>query len=593
MSNPFFYDETLFDKVTNENIKEWLSSNCSEKYKQEIISKISSDPFFIRDAFSKKLYFGTGGLRALMRVGSNSMNIYTVRAASQGLVNSLLKDTFSYKDKSVIIGYDNRHHSKEFALEAAKIFANNAFTVYLYNSVAPIALVSFGVLYTHSLVGVMITASHNPAVYNGYKAFANYGGQVVAPLDEQIAFEISKVKISDIVNIKDDSEYNISFVGKEIFESYIYKINSFQLYPDINKIHGSSIKVIYTNLHGTGITFIPRVLKDWGFSSVFLVKEQMNLDGDFPTVTVPNPEEDSVLSLGIEHLKNQNGDILIATDPDCDRLGIAILYEKEVFYFNGNQLACLLAEYICSTLQSQGNLKKNHCIVKTLVTTELLNEIVKNYKINIVDVLTGFKYIGEKINDWIFSHEYEFLFGAEESQGYLYRDHVRDKDAVLVSALTVEMTLYFKLKGKSIADALFFIYQKYGWYHTKTIQLNFPNQSDDIILEIMTQLRNRISLSFSELGRKEIFCIEDYFTGNIIFVGNDVKKSNLPKSNVVRILFKDGSKVVFRPSGTEPKLKLYFEIVDKNKFNSLHEALHVLDLQLESFIKNVRSELKI
>ncbi len=593
MSDSFLYDETLFDKSTNENIKEWLNSNCPKSCKQEIIDKISSDPLFIQQAFSKKLYFGTGGLRALMRIGSNSINIYTIRAASQGVVNYLLKNTFSYEKRSIVIGYDNRHHSKEFAIETAKIFAEKAFTIYLYDSVSPIALVSFGVLYTHSLIGIMITASHNPKDYNGYKVFANYGGQVVFPQDEQIALEISKIRISDVVNIKSDYQDKILFFSKEIFEAYIDKINSFQLRPEMNRIHGFSIKIIYTNLHGTGITFIPRVLNAWGFTSVFLVKEQMSLDGDFPTVVAPNPEENNVLYMGTKYLREQKGDILIATDPDCDRLGVAVLYQEDIFYFNGNQLACLLADYICNVLQIQGKLKENHCIVKTLVTTELLKEIAKDYGINIVNVLTGFKYIGEKIAEWNSSSEYEFLFGAEESQGYLYKDHVRDKDAVLISSLTAEMALYFKLKKKSMVSALFLLYQKHGWYHTRTIQINFLNESENVILEIMEKLRNRFSISFYELGEKKISCIEDYLTGNIIFIDGEIKKSDLPKSNVIRVLFKDGSKVVFRPSGTEPKLKLYFEIVNKSKFSGMKDALHILDLELDDFIKKVRKELKI
>lgn len=592
MSHSFLYDETPFNNTTNENIKEWLNSKCSQEEKQEIIDKISSDPSFIQDAFSKKLHFGTGGLRALMRIGSNSINVYTIRAASQGLINYLVKHTGFSQKKSVVIGYDNRHHSRNFAIETAKIFIDHAFTVYLYKSVCPIALVSFGILYTGSLTGIMITASHNPAAYNGYKVFTNYGGQVVSPQDQQIAKEISNVHLSDVSDVS-HKQLSVSFFDQEIFEAYVNKINSFQLYPQINKSHGSSIKIVYTNLHGTGITFIPKVFHDWGFTSLVLVKEQMNLDGNFSTVVAPNPEENSVLDLGVKYLKEHKGDLLIATDPDCDRLGVALLYEEGVFYFNGNQLAGLLVEYICSTLQSRKELKENFCVVKTLVTTELLKEIVNNYNIHLINVLTGFKYIGEKIEEWSSSHEYEFLFGAEESQGYLYKDHVRDKDAVLISSITVEMALYFKLQGKSLLDALFSLYQKYGWYHAKTLQLNFVDRSPNVITEIMTQIRERLTFSFQELGQKKIVSVEDYFTGNIHFINGKTTKSQLPSSNVLRILFEDGSKVVFRPSGTEPKLKLYFEIVNRSTFNDIKEALKFLDRELENFIYEVRKELKI
>ena len=421
----------------------WLQEPFDEATQLEVRRMINSDPKSLSDAFFKELSFGTGGLRGLMGPGTNRLNIYTIRAATLGLARVLLKQS---TNPSVFIGYDVRHHSKEFAEEATRVLTANGIRVYLTKEICPTPLVSFGCRFYRCSAAIMITASHNPSNYNGYKVYWSDGGQVVAPYDQEIIDEVRKIAIDQPIALSPLDSPLIQWVGDKLDEAYLAALKSLQLH------HASPIKILYTPLHGTGIRILPSALNSWGYSDLHLVEEQKKPDADFTHASSLNPEEEKALKLGQEKQLQIKADLLIATDPDADRIGIAVLHQGKSVILTGNQIACLCLHHICTTLHSREKFPSNAAFIKTIVTTELFRKIAEKFGGLCVDVLTGFKYIGQQITLWQDTHQY--LFGAEESHGYLFGTLVRDKDAINSSCLIVEMAALAKKQNLTLIPPL-------------------------------------------------------------------------------------------------------------------------------------------
>lgn len=476
---------------------------------------------------SSDLNFGTGGVRGIMGVGANRINRYTIRHYTQALANYLNKQPKTSKELSVIIGYDSRHHSREFAEESAVVLARNHIRVYIYSEMRPTPLVSFGCRYKKCSSAIMITASHNPPQYNGFKVFWNDGSQLSYPHDQGIIDEVKKITDMDRIIYTDIKSPLIEWIGDEIDAEYLNAIFSMQLYPQDNKNQGHSLKVVYTSLHGTGITLMPKALQSWGFSNREFVKEQIIPDGNFPTCKSPNPEESEALKLGIEMLLKVEGDILIATDPDADRVGLVINHHGNIHTFNGNQIACLLLHHILEALSTQNCLPKNGVFIKTLVTTELFTHICNDYGKECINVLPGFKYVAEKIREWENSSTgYQFIFGGEESYGYLYGTHVRDKDAIICSLLICEMALQAKLQNKTLCDLLHDLWKKYGVYVETLRSIKF--EESKIGKEQMSIAIANIQKNFPrKIDEVEVLIFEDYLTSTRIDLRTDQKKNYL------------------------------------------------------------------
>jgi len=392
--------EVVIDADTQKNIDRWLQGDYDSKAKEEIRRLQRENPAELLDSFYTTLSFGTGGLRGLIGVGTNRMNAYNVRAATQGLANYIATQTPKGERHSVVIGYDCRNGSREFSEEAAKVLAANGIEVFLYAALRPVPIVSFGVLYKKATAGIMVTASHNPPEYNGFKVYWDYGGQVLPPHDQGIIDEVNRITSNEMVKTVALSHPLVHEVNGEIDKAYLKAIHEWQFHPGDNHSHGKDLHVVYTSLHGAGITMVPAALTDWGFTTLTIVKEQETPDGNFPTVKSPNPEEHAALSLGIEKLKEVKGDLLLGTDPDTDRLGVVVMHEGKPFFFNGNEVACLLMEHICTSLKQTQSMPPKPMFIKTIVTTELFRKIAEHYGGTCLDVLTGFKYIGEKIAQW-------------------------------------------------------------------------------------------------------------------------------------------------------------------------------------------------
>lgn len=571
--------QAVIDQTTQKNIDTWLKGDYDEASKNEIRRLQRENPEELLDAFYTHLNFGTGGLRGIMGVGTNRMNVYNVRAATQGLANYILKQTPKEGKHSAVISYDSRHHSREFAEETAKVLAANKIEVFLYKELRPVALASFGVLYKHCTVGIMITASHNAPKYNGYKVYWSHGGQVLPPHDKGIIDEVNRITKNTMVKtVENLSHPLIHEVDGEIDAAFLAKIHRLQMHPGDNKSKGKDLHIVYTSLHGAGITMVPRALKDWGFTHLTLVDEQVIPDGNFPTLKNPNPEEPEAMRLGIKKLEEVNADLLIATDPDTDRLGVVVMHANEPFFFNGNEVACMLAEHLCRSLEETHSMPPKPMFIKTIVTTELLRKIVEHHGATCLDVLTGFKYIGEKISQWeedtavneVIGHH--FIFGGEESYGYLLGTQTRDKDAIVSAACLCEAALQLKLQKKTLVDFLYEIYQKFGIYREKLISLTFEGKEGvDKMRSMMHTLRESPP---TEIGSLKVVTVEDYLSRTILHTATGHKEPlTLPHSDVLRFWLEDDTKIVVRPSGTEPKIKLYGGIRDKHHHPASEKAL--------------------
>lgn len=581
------------DPETQKHVDQWLHGHYDEKTKSEIRRLLKENPKEIIDAFYTTLSFGTGGLRGIMGVGSNRMNVYTVRAATQGLANYINKQLKSLEGHSVLIGYDSRNNSRTFAEEAAKVLAGNGIKVLLFKELRPVPLVSFGVRLKKCSAGIMITASHNPPQYNGYKVYWNDGAQVLPPHDKNIIEEVNKITDVDMVKEVDQLDNPLIVeVDKEIDEAYLDAISRLQLYREENQSQGESLNVVYTSLHGTGITIVPQALAKWGFPTLHLVDKQVIPDGNFPTAASPNPEERKALDLGIEKMKKVNGDLLIATDPDADRVGVAVNHRGSVELINGNQMAVLLLNHVCEALSSKNKMPGNAAFIKTIVTTELFQAICDYYQKPCFNVLTGFKYIAEKIRQWEHDpHGYQFIFGGEESYGYLLGTQTRDKDAVVISALICEMALHAKLQGKTIVDLLHEIYKKHGLYYEtlKSIQFEESKEGKDQMAKGMKHLQSSIPKA---LAGVPVVALED--CQRSVKTNLKTRKTEpigLPKSDVLMFWLEDGSKLIIRPSGTEPKIKIYCGIVKKG-YTSFKDAWAECEAKAGHFVEELKNHLQ-
>ncbi len=576
-------ENMIFDLVTQKNIDLWLNGQYDEETKTKIRRLLREDPKQVIDAFFTTLTFGTAGLRGLMGIGTNRMNIYTVRAATQGLANYIQKQPQGDSDRAVFIGYDSRHQSRQFAEETAKVIAGNNIRAYLFKDIRPTPLISFGCRYKRCLSGVMITASHNPADYNGYKVYWADGGQIVPPHDQGIIAEV--VKITDPTMVKMVSSLShplIEQVETDIDEAYIQAITPLQCYSQANQKEGHQLKFVYTSLHGTGIKMVPKALAAWGFKNPIFVQQQIIPDGNFPTVRSPNPEEQAALQMGIDVMLNTQSDLLVATDPDADRVGVAILHQGKAILLNGNQIAVICLEHICEALSNRKIMPERAAFIKTIGTTELFQAICHHYHKPCFNVLTGFKYIAEKIHEWETSSEgYQYIFGGEESYGYLLGTHARDKDAVVSSALICEVALQAKLQGKTLIDKLYDLYHKYGIYEERLLSLNFAETKEgkEKMAYGMHQLR---ASNLKEINRIPVIASEDYLISTRYNLSSGTTEPiHLPSSDVLLYWLADGSKVMVRPSGTEPKVKLYCGVVEKT-FLTIPEGI-------ESSIKRCHS----
>ena len=541
------------DTKTENKIKEWLSGDYDEIAKDKIRELQKNDPAKLEDAFYKDLEFGTGGLRGIMGVGTNRMNKFTVGMATQGYANYLKQ---SFPQVKVAIAHDVRNSSRKFAEIAADIFAANGIKVYLFESIRPTPELSFAIRTLQCQGGLVITASHNPKEYNGYKAYWKDGGQLVPPHDTNVIAEVEKIKSIDDVKWKGNSE-NITLIGKEMDDAYLKMVKSLSINPEAC-IKEHDLKIVYTPIHGTGIMLVPKALAEFGFDNVHIVEEQSNPDGNFPTVNYPNPEEKETMSIGLDKAKELDADILLGTDPDADRVGVGVKDNHGNWVLlNGNQTALIVFNYIIEARKDSGKAQPNDMIVKTIVTTDMIDKIAEKNNVTCYNVLTGFKWIAELIREKEGKENY--IVGGEESFGLMIGDKVRDKDAVSAVAMICEIAAVEKQKGRTLFEKLMDLYVKYGFYYEKLISITKTGMNGSKeIAEMMQGYRDNPPKEIAGSKVKELYDYQLQIKKNLIT--GDSEKIELPKSNVLQFITEDGNKISARPSGTEPKIKFYFSV---------------------------------
>ena len=541
-----------------EKARQWLSPAFDEETRSAVEAMINNDDKAdLIESFYKDLEFGTGGLRGIMGAGSNRMNIYTVGMATQGFANYL---KINFKDKeqiSVVVCHDCRNNSRLFAETVANIFSANGIKVYLFDDLRPTPECSFAIRHLKAQAGVNITASHNPREYNGYKAYWDDGAQVLAPHDKGIIDEVNKVKVEDVKF--EGNKALIQIIGEDVDKVYLEQVKTISIDPQVIK-NQHDLKIVYTPLHGAGRVMIPRALASWGFDNVHCVKEQMVKDGNFPTVDRPNPEIAEALTLGLRDAKALDADILMASDPDADRVGMACKNsDGEWVLINGNQTCLIFLWYIITNRQAVGKMKPTDFIVKTIVTTEVIRKIAEKQHVEMRDCYTGFKWIAREIA--LSEGKQQYIGGGEESYGFLAEDFVRDKDAVSACALLAEICAYAKDHGKTLYDILMDIYMEYGYSHEFTINVERPGKSGAD--EIQQMMKNFRSNPPKELGGSVIDVYKDFQSLELTKADGSKEKMDMPDtSNVLQWFCTDGTKVSVRPSGTEPKIKFYLEIKD-------------------------------
>ena len=541
-----------------EKARQWLTPAFDDKTRSAVEAMINNeDKADLIESFYKDLEFGTGGLRGIMGAGSNRMNIYTVGMATQGFANYLKINFKDMKQISVVVCHDCRNNSRLFAETVANIFSANGIKVYLFDELRPTPECSFAIRHLKAQAGVNITASHNPREYNGYKAYWEDGAQVLAPHDKGIIDEVNKVKVEDVKF--EGNKALIEIIGEEIDKIYLDKVKTISIDPQVIK-NQHDLKIVYTPLHGAGRVIIPRALASWGFDNVHCVKEQMVKDGNFPTVDRPNPEIAEALTLGLRDAKALDADILMASDPDADRVGMACKNsEGEWVLINGNQTCLIFLWYIITNRQAVGKMKPTDFIVKTIVTTEVIRKIAEKQHVEMRDCYTGFKWIAREIA--LSEGKQQYIGGGEESYGFLAEDFVRDKDAVSACALLAEICAYAKDHGKTLYDILMDIYMEYGYSHEFTINVERPGKSGAD--EIQQMMKNFRSNPPKELGGSVIDVYKDFQSLELTKADGSKEKMDMPDtSNVLQWFCTDGTKVSVRPSGTEPKIKFYLEIKD-------------------------------
>ncbi len=573
-------DAVILAKVNN-----WLAGNYDEETKGEIIRLQKENPDELKDCFYRNLEFGTGGLRGIMGVGTNRINKYTIGMATQGYSNYLLK-SFRGQQVKVAIAHDSRNNSRFFAETAAKVFAANGIRVFLFQSLRPTPELSFTIRYLGCQGGVVCTASHNPKEYNGYKAYWSDGGQLVPPHDNRVIEEVEK--IASVNEVKwTGGESNITIVGKEMDEAYISMVKNLSVNPEIIE-RQHNLCIVYTPIHGTGIKLVPEVLQRFGFSNVHVVDEQAMPDGNFPTVAYPNPEEKETMSLGLKKAREIDADILLGTDPDADRVGIGVKNDQgEWVLMNGNQTAVLAFNYMIEARKEKGISQPNDMVVKTIVTTDMIDEIARQSHIRCYNVLTGFKWIAELIREKEKTENY--VIGGEESYGLMIGDKLRDKDAVSAVAILCEMAAYEKNKGKSLYNKLTDLYLQFGFYKEDLISITKKGMDGQKqIADMMASYRNEPPIA---INGSPVVHLLDYQTreGRNLKTGESWK-IELPVSNVLQFILEDGSKISARPSGTEPKIKFYFSV---HKSLGSRAAFDATDLLLQQRIDAIIKDMKL
>jgi phosphoglucomutase len=573
------------EAVIKEKINTWLSGNFDPATKEEIKKLETVNPSEVADAFYRNLEFGTGGLRGIMGVGTNRMNRYTVGMATQGFAN-YLKKNFSAGELSVAIAHDCRNNSRQFAEIAANVFAGNGIKVFLFESLRPTPELSFSIRQLKCKGGVVVTASHNPKEYNGYKAYWDDGGQLVPPHDKNVIKEVEKIASVDEVKWS-GGEKNITIIGREADEEYIKMVKSLSVYPEVIE-RQKDLKIVYTPIHGTGIKLVPEVLKRFGFNNVTLVEEQIEPNGNFPTVVYPNPEEAEAMSFGLKKAKAIDADILAGTDPDSDRVGIGVKDKKGNWVLmNGNQTAVLAFNYMIEARNAKGIAKPNDMVVKTIVTTEMIDRFAAGNGVKCYNVLTGFKWIAELIKEK--EGKENFVIGGEESYGMLIGDKVRDKDAISAVALLCEMAAYEKDKGKTLYDKLIDLYVKWGFYKEHLISITKKGMDGQKqIADMMDQFRSNPPKTLNNSSVVQLLDYERREGKNL--QSGETWEIKLPKSNVLQFILADETKISARPSGTEPKIKFYFSVNTKLE---KAEDFDKKNAELDEKIKKLIDDLKL
>ena len=543
--------------------EKWCTDSYFDDETRNELLAIKDDDKEIKDRFYRRLEFGTGGLRGVIGAGTNRMNIYTVRQATQGLANYIISQ--DGQAKGVAIAFDSRIMSLEFAKEAAACLSANGIKVYLFESLRPTPELSFSVRRIGCIAGIVITASHNPREYNGYKVYWEDGAQITPPHDKNILGEVALVE--DFEQMKTMSyeqavsEGFIKIIGKEIDDEYIAQLKKQNIHPEVITKAAKDIKIVYTPLHGTGNIPVRRVLKELGFENVYVVEKQEKPDGSFPTVAYPNPEDEKAWTLALELAKEKDADIVLATDPDADRLGVYAKDKKtgEYVSFTGNMSGALIAEYILREKKDKGELPKNAAIVETIVTTDMLKAIAKDYNVKLIEVLTGFKFIGEQIKLFEQNNSYEYIFGMEESYGCLAGTYARDKDACVAVMMLCEVAAYYKLKGMTLCDAMQDMYEKYGYY--KEGLSTITKKGMDGIARIENMMREKRENPIQTIGGFKVLKMRDYLIDEVKdMVTGEKSSTGLPKSNVLYYELENNAWCCVRPSGTEPKIKFYYGV---------------------------------
>lgn len=582
---------TSLDSSTQQRVDQWLGGNYDAASKESIQHLIDSGNITeLTDSFYRDLEFGTGGLRGVLGVGSNRMNRYTVGAATQGLSN-YINAAFPGEDISVAIAHDSRRMSPEFARLVADIFSANGIKVYLFSSLRPTPELSFAIRQLGCQSGIVVTASHNPPEYNGYKVYWNDGGQVVSPHDKAIIAEVNKITSVDDIKF-DGIPERIHLIDEEIDAPYVERVKSNAVNPDVIK-RQANLNIVYTPIHGTGITLVPRVLDALGFTNVHIVEQQATPDGNFPTVKSPNPEERAAMQLALDLANSLNADLVMATDPDADRVGAgARNHHGEFELLNGNQMASLIIYYLLNAWKDAGKLTGKEFVAKTIVTTDLIDKMCERYGVNCYNTLTGFKYIAEVIRE--LEGKEQFIGGGEESYGYLIGDFVRDKDAIASCAIIAELTAYAKDQGKSLFDMLMAMYQENGFYYEALVSLTKKGKSGaEEIQQMMADFRANPPKS---IAGSAVVRVDDYkaltrldpSTGQTSVIESG--KMGIEPSNVLQFFTADGTKVSARPSGTEPKIKFYVSVVEPLESK---EAFDDTYAQLKAKVQRVIDELNL
>lgn len=575
---------------SEEKCRKWLDSVYVKEEDKEELRTVLENPKELEDRFYRSLEFGTAGLRGIMGMGTNRMNSYVVEMTTQALANYISKKGQRGMDMGVVIAYDSRNRSEEFARSAALVLAGNRIKTYLFDSLRAVPQLSFAIRHLGCISGIVITASHNPPAYNGYKVYWEEGYQITPEAAKEISEEIDNLRdFSAILKTTEEEGLHqgiLTIISEEVDKAYMAEIMKGITRHDLIRNHGEQLRIVYTPLHGSGNVPVRRGLKEAGFTQVFVVEKQEKPDGNFPTVREPNPEKKEVFQLAMELGRNVEGDLLLGTDPDSDRLGVAYRdFLGNYRLLSGNEIGILLTYYLLNTAREQGRLSEKGVIIKSIVSTDLVDRIGADYGVKVMDVLTGFKFIGELMEEYARTKVREFLFGFEESYGYLPGTHCRDKDAIMTALVLSEMALHHKVLGQTLGDVLDEIYKKYGYCLDDILSMEMPGKEGIATIErIVDYFRKNMPMKW---GERRVQMVEDYLTGKRNWVGEGSEVIGLPKSNVIKAVLDDQSWFCIRPSGTEPKIKIYFSMKGET-VEETAQSLKVLKGLINDKIKEIQ-----